>query len=222
MTPVGQVGLAHEVEEERDRGGNEQLSGDAPRLPEEAIHASVPRREHLEGELCQDDGDREPDRAEDRPAHLEDEHEGDGHENARLVRGYARRIDAGEARHEREPGVPHRERIAGMQPGVPELPDVVQGQRMERLELPDPAEVEEDVAGEGALHEPDADPEPDTRQADGAPRETGLAGQPHALQPATQQRPDESDRAGGEHEGERHDRATRRGRTSARGRLPRA
>ena len=193
MSPVGQ-----------ERGGNEQLGGDAPRLPEEAIYASVPRREHLEGELCEDDGDREPDRAEDRPAHLEDEHEGDGHENARLVRGDARRIDTGEPGHEREPRMPHRERVAGMQPGMPELPDVVQRERMERLELPDAAEVEEDVAGEGALHEPDADAEPDTRQAHGATRETGLAGQPYPLQPSAQQRPDEGDRARGEHEGERH------------------
>ena len=91
-----------------------------------------------------------------------------------------------------------------MKPGVPELPDVVQRKRMERLELPDPAEVEEDVAGEGALHEPDPNAEPDTRQADGAPREARLAGQPYVLQPATQQRPDEGDSARGEHEGERH------------------
>ena len=77
MTPGRPRRLAHEVEEERDRGGHEQLGGDAPRLPEVAIDAAVPRREHLERELRDDDGDREPDRAEDRPAHLEDEHEGD-------------------------------------------------------------------------------------------------------------------------------------------------
>ena len=54
---------------------------------------------------------------------------------------------------------------------VEELADVVQRQRVERLELPDAAEVEEDVAGEGPLHEPDPDAEPDTCEGDEAPPE---------------------------------------------------
>ena len=49
-----------------------------------------------------------------------------------------------------------------MQPAVRELADVVQRQRAERVELPDAAEMEERVAGEGPLHEPDADAETET------------------------------------------------------------
>ena len=138
-------------------------------------------REHLERELREDDCDRETRGAEDRPAHLEDEHEGNGNEDARLVCRDARRIDACEPGDEREPGMPERERVAGMQPAVRELPDVVQRERVKRAELPHAAEVEEDVAGEGALHEPDTDAQADSSQSEQAAHEPRSAREAHAF-----------------------------------------
>ena len=87
---------------------------------------------------------------------------------------------------------------------MPELADVVQRERVERLELPDAAEVEEDVAGEGALHEPDAGAEPDPGDGEHAAHEARGARQPQPFQLPARQRQDQGDRAGGEHEGERH------------------
>jgi hypothetical protein len=164
----------------------------------------VPRREAFDRYLAEHDGEGETRRAEDRPTHLEGEDEGERREQARLVSCDARGIDARESRHQREPRVPHRERVAGVKAAVRELAHVVQRERAERVELPHPSEMEERVAGERALDEPKADAEPEAADHEDAAHETRRAWQPDLPRVAARDRPDEGERAGREQEGERH------------------
>src|SRR6266516_1520036 len=100
--------------------------------------------------------------------------------------------------------MPERERVAGMEPAVRELADVVQRERPQCVELPHAPEVEEDVAGEGALHEPEAGAEPETGDGEETARESRSPGQSGGRHLPAGERPGEGECAGAEHEGERH------------------
>ena len=118
-----------------------------------------------------------------------------------------RRIDAGELRDEREPAVPERERVAGMEAAVLELVDGAQRERAEVVELPDAAEVEDHVALDDALDPPERGAERDAAERDGPPCRAAPAPS------SARQRERQRDRAGDEHEHERQRRARRARRT---------
>ena len=128
---------AHEAEEERDHRGHEQLPRDRPWELERRVRAAASRSETDHPDLREQHGEGEPERAKDLAPHLEGEHERERREDARLVQDDGCRIDSSELRHEREPAVPERERVAGMKAAVPELVDRPQRQRAEVVELAD-------------------------------------------------------------------------------------
>ena len=127
--------LAHEAEEERDHRGHEQLPRRRPRQLERRVRAAAARRERDHRDLREHRRDGERRRAEDLPPHLEGEHERERSEDARLVQHDRGRVDAAELRDEREPPVPERERVAGVEPAVLELVDGAQRERAEVVEL---------------------------------------------------------------------------------------
>ena len=158
---------AHAEEEQGDDGGQEELGRSLPRLPQVGVDAAVSLSESPERHLPEHDSHGEAHRAEDGPAHLVGEHDGDRNEQARLVERDGRGIDAGEARDDRHTAVPERKGVAGMQPAVQELADVVQRERVERVELADAAEVHESVAGQDVVDRPQRTAEDQPRRADG-------------------------------------------------------
>ena len=179
---------AHAEEEQGDDRGQEELGRSLSRLPQVRVDAAVSLSENPERHLPEHDGHGEAHRAEDGPAHLVGEHDGEWNEQAGLVEHDAGGIDAGEARDDRHAAVPERERVAGVEPAVQELADVVQRERVERIELADAAQVHEGVAGQDVVDRPQRAAEDQPRGADGETDE------PHARR----LRLTRSDRAGDE------------------------
>ena len=195
---------AHETEEEGDDGGQEELGRGLPGLPEVGIDAAVSLREDPQRHLSEHDRHGDAQRAEDRPTHLVREHESERNEQARLVQGDARGIDAGEAGDDRHAAVPERERVARVQSPVLELADVVQRERAERVELADPAEVHERVAGQDVVDRPEGGAETQPGEADGEapqphPRRDHLPGE----DPRADEKHHKRDRTDHEREGDR-------------------
>src|SRR4051812_35833065 len=103
-------------------------------------------------------------RAEEDAPELVGKDESDRHEEARLVQHHLRRIEAGDLADEREPCMPERERVTGMQTAVAELVDRPQRQPAEVGELANPREVEERVAADDPLDRPECDSEAEARK----------------------------------------------------------
>ena len=110
-----------------------------------------------------------------------------------------RRVDTAELRHEREPPVPERERVARMQAAVLELVHRAQRERAEVEELAHATEVKERIAVDDALDAPERDAEADPGDRDETSPARGLG--IRAALPAP--REGQGDRAGGEDERER-------------------
>ncbi len=221
---------AHAEEEQGDDRGQEELSRGLSRLPQVRVDAAVSLSENPERHLPEHDGHGEAHRAEDGPAHLVGEHHGKRNEQARLVEHDAGGIDACEARDDRHAAVPERKRVAGVEPPVQELADVVQRERVERVELADAAEVHEGVAGQDVVDLPQRAAEDQPGNSDGEADERD-AGRHHLTRsdgPGDED--DERSRAdresegdgeverGAEGEGERQPAADERDRPGERGR----
>ena len=131
VAPICHDGDRTKAEEQGDDRRHEQLAGNRPGQLERGVRAAAAGSERDEGHLHEHRADCEPRRAEHRAAHLEGEHERERREDARLVQHDGRRVDAAELCDEREPAVPERKRVAGMQPAVLELVDRAERQRAE-------------------------------------------------------------------------------------------
>src|SRR5207244_3024624 len=91
-------------------------------------------------------------------------------EDARLVEDDRGRIDSADLRDEREPAVPERKGVAGVEPAVLELVDGAQRERAEVVELADATEMEERVAFGEPLDPPQSRTEPDSGERNQAAR----------------------------------------------------
>ena len=120
----------------------------------------MPGRDPRQRHLRDHDGDAGPRGAEEGPPGLEKKREHERRERGRSVATHGDRVDASEPRDKREEAVPERKRVTGVKAAVLELPDVLQRERAEDLELAHPGEVEECVAIEDG-HPPEGDPEAD-------------------------------------------------------------
>ena len=145
-------------EEERDRGGDDQLARRGRRQRERRERAAVPGREAEERERRGEHGGpgrREPKTA--TPA-SKTTHARERREQRRLVAHDQLGIEPGEPRDEREEAVPERERIAGVEPAVLELVDGAQVQARQVDELAHARLVEQAVADDRALDVPEKQP----------------------------------------------------------------
>ena len=102
-------------------------------------------------------------------------------------------IDAGEARDDRHAAVPERKRVAGVEPAVQELADVVQRERVQRVELANAAEVHEGVAGQDVVDRPQRAAEDQPCGADGETDEPHA--RRHHLTPSDRPRDEDDERS---------------------------
>ena len=146
-------------ERQRERRRNQQLPRRRRRQPERGVGTTVRGSKRRHGHLGADDRDRRPDAAEEGIAGLVGDEKGERRQHRGLVQDDVRRVEKGNAGNESEKGVPEREGVAGMQAAVRELVHSVKRERVERLELAHPSEVEEAVAADLAGDVPEQDPE---------------------------------------------------------------
>ncbi len=142
-------------EDEREQRGGDQRPCDRRRQRQE-----VERSRSRAGEADQPHlGGRRRNarsvRAEERGAGRVREQDRQRGEDGRQVQHDDGRVDVGQARDHRQPGMPHRERVAGVEAAVAELVDHAERGQVERLELPHPAEVEQRVAVDRVRGPPD-------------------------------------------------------------------
>ena len=142
-------------EDEREQRRGDQRACDRRRQREEVERARSRAGEADQPDLGGGRRDARSVRAEERGAGRVGEHDRERGEDRRQVEHDDGRVDVGQPRDHRQPGMPHRERVAGMEAAVAELVDDVERGQVERLELPHPAEVEERVAVDRVRRPPD-------------------------------------------------------------------
>ncbi len=159
--------VAHRDEHQRERGRDEQLPARGGRQLEHAVRAAAARGQRDRRRGGRRHGRPQPPRAEERRPRLVGDEQRQGREPARLVEHDRGRVDAREPRDRGEERVPDRERVAGVEPAVGELPEPGQRERVELGELPHPPEVEQrvplDPAGDLPQRDPEQEPGPGDR-----------------------------------------------------------
>ena len=151
---------------QRQCGWDEELPRSRRRQPERGVGAAAVRRERRDPDLREDDRDRRPHAAEERPPRLVRHEQRQRREHRRLVEDDVCRIDEGDASDERQEAVPERERITGVETAVGELVHRVERERAEGVELAHARKVEEPVAADLAGNRPEQEAEDGARAED--------------------------------------------------------
>ena len=196
----------HRLECQRKRGGHEQLARRSRRKREEHVRAAEAWREADHRDLRAGRDARRPGPAEQRPARLERDHDGDRRQDRRKVDDDALGILARDLRDQRDEAMPERKGVAGMETAVCELGHAVEREGIEAQKLPCAGEVKQSVALNRRSGDPDQ--QPDDRAPEERPRSGGhrLRGSPSALHPHD---------AGGQHD--HHEEQKRQGQRRAEG-----
>ncbi len=192
----------HRLECQRERGRHEELARRSGRKREEHVRAAEAGREADHRDLRAGRDARRPGPAEERPAGLERDHDGERRQDRREVDDDALGILARDLRNQRDEAVPEREGVAGMETAVCELRHAVEREGIEAQKLPCAGEVKQSVALNRRSSDPDQ--QPDHRAPEERPCPAGhrLRGSPPALDPHG---------AGGQHDDdEEHERQGQR------------